>query len=210
MKLVIFGLKDLAQLASYYFETDSKFEVCSFTVEESHMECSSKFGKPVTAFESLQDHFPPDQHMLFAPMSPTNMNEDRRRIYDLGKSKGYEFASYISTKATVFSNVQIGDNCFILENNVLQPFSSVGDNVVLWSGNHFGHHSRVDDHSFLTSHVVISGNVNIGRNCFFGVNSTVVDGISIGEYSFIGAHSLVRRDLAPESKVIPAPSKVRD
>ena len=55
-----------------------------------------------------------------------------------------------------------GDNCFILEDNTIQPFVSIGNNVTLWSGNHIGHDSTIDDHCFIASHVVVSGHVRVG------------------------------------------------
>ena len=72
-----------------------------------------------------------------------------------GKKKGYDFYSYVSPKATVLTN-KIGENCFILEDNTIQPFVEIGNNCVLWSGNHIGHHGKIDDHVFITSHCVVS------------------------------------------------------
>ena len=77
-------------------------------------------------------------------------------------------ASYVSPRAFVWRNVKLGEHCFIFENNVLQPFVNIGDNVVLWSGNHIGHHSKIGDHCFVSSHVVVSGFCDIGANCFLG------------------------------------------
>ena len=50
-----------------------------------------------------------------------------------------------------------GDNCFILEDNTVQPFVTIGNNVTLWSGNHIGHDSVIEDDCFISSHVVVSG-----------------------------------------------------
>ena len=72
-----------------------------------------------------------------------------------------------------------------LENNTLQPFVEIQDNVVLWSGNHIGHHSIIRNNCFLSSHVVISGHCDIGENAFFGVNSTVANNIKIASDNFI-------------------------
>ena len=47
------------------------------------------------------------------------------------KSLGYTMASYISTRAYIGYEVEIGDNCFIMENNVIQSFAKIGNNVVL-------------------------------------------------------------------------------
>ena len=44
---------------------------------------------------------------------------------------------------------QIGENSFIFENNVIQPFVRVGNNCILWSGNHVGHRTVLRDHVFV-------------------------------------------------------------
>lgn len=94
---------------------------------------------------------------------------------------------------------EIGENTFILENNVIQPFVKIGNNCILWSGNHVGHHSVIGDHCFISSHVVISGSTSIGSNSFLGVNSTIGDNVMIGEKSLIGAGSVVTSDTEPGS-----------
>lgn len=126
------------------------------------------------------------------------MNRDRERVFNEIHAKGYRMISYVSSKATLFGN-EIGENCFILENNTLQPFTRVGNNVVLWSGNHLGHHSYVRDHVTFTSHVVMSGHCDIGSNSFLGVNSTLRDGIRIAEGCFIAMGSTVMKNTEPWS-----------
>lgn len=69
----------------------------------------------------------------------------------------------------------MGDNCFVFENQTIQPFVKIGNDVIIWSGNHIGHHSMIGDHCFISSHVVISGNVKIEPYCFLGVNSSIRD-----------------------------------
>jgi UDP-3-O-[3-hydroxymyristoyl] glucosamine N-acyltransferase len=123
--------------------------------------------------------------MLFAPITERQMNRVRERIYLEGKQKGYNFISYISSKATIFPGTKIGENCFILEDNTIQPFTSIGNNCVLWSGNHIGHHGIIRDNVFFTSHVVLSGRCDVGNNCFIGVNATIRDGSVLGEGTLI-------------------------
>src|SRR5690606_9829061 len=145
-------------------------------------------GLPVVDFETIKEKFPNTVYHLFAPMIGTNMNRLREETYNEGNQKGYKFISYISSKATVFNN-KIGDNCFILEDNTIQPFTSIGNNVILWSGNHIGHHSEIKDHVFFTSHVVMSGHCIIEPNCFLGVNSTLRDGCHLAKGTLLAMGS---------------------
>ena len=118
----------------------------------------------------------------------------RKEKYLAAKALGYRMASYVSSRATVLNDGRIGENCFILEDNTIQPFAAIGDDVVLWSGNHIGHHSTVRDHCFIASHVVVSGGVEIGESSFIGVNVTLRDHIRIGERCLIGAGAMLLND----------------
>ena len=173
-KVIIFGVLDSAELAHWYIENDSEHDVVAFTVNKVYIKQDSFKGLPLVAFEELEKQYPPSEYKLFAPMTGRKMNRLREKVYLEGKSKGYEYISYISSRATTFG-ISIGENCLILEDNTIQPFTKIGNNVVLWSGNHIGHHSEIKDHVFFTSHVVLSGNCIIDSHCFFGVNSTIRD-----------------------------------
>lgn len=193
-KVVIFGVRDFSELAHFYLEHDSPHEVVAFSVNRDYLPEGGTFrGSPVVPFEEVQDIYPPGEHMFFAPMSPKNMNRDREQIYNAIKAKGYGCISYVSSKATVFGN-EIGDNCFILEDNTIQPFTRIGNNVVLWSGNHIGHHGVIHDHVTFTSHVVMSGHCEIGPYSFFGVNSTLRDGLTIAEGTFVAMAAAIMQN----------------
>ncbi|MFD2442764.1 acetyltransferase [Bacillus sp. CGMCC 1.16607] len=193
-KLIIFGTGKTAELAYYYFTNDSKYEVIGFAVDGKYMNVKEFYGLPVYEFETIENNINVDEVYFFAALTYTKMNEIREIKIKNAREKGFRLASYISSKATIFNNVKIGEHCFILENNNIQPFVEIGDNNILWSGNHVGHHSKIGNNNFITSHVVISGNVRISDNCFIGVNSTLRDGIEIANYTLIGAASFISRN----------------
>lgn len=191
-RVVIFGVLDTAELAHWYLTNDSHYEVVAFTVNKEYIKEESFKGLPVVPFEELENYYSPDEFLFFAPMTGVKMNNVRKNIYNQGKEKGYEFISYVSSKATVCDN-KIGDNCFILEDNTLQPFTEIGNNVVMWSGNHIGHHGKIEDHVFFTSHVVLSGHCHVKERAWFGVNSTIRDGLTIGEGSLIAMGAVITK-----------------
>jgi sugar O-acyltransferase (sialic acid O-acetyltransferase NeuD family) len=207
-KVVIFGIQDFASLAHFYLTQDSPHEVVAFTVTKEFMPVDAIFeGLPVVPFENLRTLYPPDQYSFFAPMSHRDMNRLRTMIFTEAENMGYTVISYISSKATVFSNVHIGKNCFILENNTIQPFVTIGDNVILWSGNHIGHHSVIKDHVFFTSHVVLSGHCLVESNCFFGVNATLRDGLHVAEGTLVAMGACVTKDTEPWGVYSGVPAK---
>ena len=200
--LVIFGAGDIAQLAHFYFSKDSEYSVVAFTVDAAYLNDNEFCGLPVVPFEEIATVYPPNQFELFVAVSYTKLNLIRKEKYLAAKALGYNIASYISSKATVLNDGLIGENCFVLEDNTVQPFASIGNNVTLWSGNHIGHHSVIKDHTFIASHVVISGGVEIGEQCFIGVNATFRDHIKIGEKCVIGAGAILLADAEPEGVYI--------
>jgi len=201
-KLVIFGTGDIAQLAHFYFSTDTDHEVVGFAVDRAYLTSDIFCGLPVVAFEEVTQHFAPNMHDMFVALSYSKLNQVRREKYSVTKSLGYGLASYVSSRASILNDGAIGENCFILEDNTLQPFCVIGDNVTLWSGNHIGHHARIDDHCFLASHIVVSGGVTIGESCFIGVNATLRDHIAIGPRCVIGAGALILEDAAEDGVYI--------
>lgn len=210
-QIIIFGVRDLAELAHFYLTTDTEHQVVAFSVNREYVPEDNLFkGLPVIAFEEIEKKMPPARYSFFAPLTHKGMNRERERIYNEIKIKGYDLISYISSRATFFDNLIMGDNCFILEDNTIQPFVTIGSDTVLWSGNHIGHHSKIGDHVFITSHVVISGNCLIEPNCFIGVNSTLKENIVIGEATFVAMSTSITQNTEPYSIYSGNPAKKND
>jgi sugar O-acyltransferase (sialic acid O-acetyltransferase NeuD family) len=193
-KLIIFGTGDFARIAAVYLERDSPHEVVAFTVHERYLTGEQLLGRDVVAWETLGEHFPPEEYAMLVAVGFSRVNQARAEIYHEAKGRGYELITYINSKADLWGDVEIGDNTFIFEENVLQPFVRIGSNVVLWSGNHIGHDATIEDHCFLASHVVVSGNATIGEYSFVGVNATFRDGVTVGPRNVIGAAAVIMKD----------------
>jgi len=193
-QLIILGTSAFSQVAYEYFTHDSEFEVVGFSVDRAYLNANELLGMPVVPFEELQSHFLPHEHWFYSAVTYTGMNRVRTRLYQEAKDKGFKPASYVSTRAFVWKNVALGEHCFVMEQNVLQPFVEVGNNVVLWSGNHIGHHSKINDHCFISSHVVVSGFCEIGASCFLGVNATIANNVALGKDCWIGPGCLISKN----------------
>jgi len=194
--LVIFGASEIAEVAHFYYTHDSSRRIVSFTVDGAFLKESTLCGLPVVPFEELEARFPPSEHDAFVALSYAKLNTVRADKVAQLKARGYRLATYVSSKATTWPGLSIGENCFVLEDNTIQPFVRIDNNVTLWSGNHIGHHAHIGDNCFITSHVVISGGVRVGENSFIGVNATIRDHVKIGHHSVLGAGSLILQDVA--------------
>lgn len=202
-RVVVFGNSALAALAHLYLEHDSPHEVVAFTVDGDQLpdgprgEGETYRGLPLVPFEALERHYPAGEYKLFIPISFQKMSHVRADKYRQAKERGYEFVSYVSSKATVWPGFVPGENCFIFEDNTIQPFVTIGNNCVLWSGNHIAHHTVIKDHVFITSQVAISSGCLVEEHCFFGVNSTVRDETIVGRETLVGAGALILSDTEP-------------
>ncbi|MBK7445726.1 MAG: acetyltransferase [Ignavibacteria bacterium] len=209
-KLVIAGNTSNARLARYYFDIDSDYEVAAFAVNKEYVKEDSFEGLPLTALEDIEKKYPVSEYELFIAVGYTDMNKIREKLYYYCKEKGYTLANYISSRCSFLTQFPTGDNCFILEDNTIQPYVRIGNNVVLWSGNHIGHDVKIEDHNFISSHVVISGFVTVKRNCFIGVNATLRDAITIAPETLIAAGAIIMKDTEEKGVYLPARSTMFD
>jgi len=206
-KLVIFGTSSFAQIAYEYFTYDSDYEVGAFSAERKYMRLREMLKLSIIPFEEMEKWFNPEKNEMFLAIGYGQLNRLKERIFRQAKEKGYSLVTYVSSKSFIWRNAIIGENCFVFEDNVIQPFVRIGDNNTFWSGNHIGHHSMIGNHNFFSSHVVLSGNCQVGDRCFFGVNSTIANGLKIANDCVIGASSNIIKDLEPGGVYIGNPAK---
>lgn len=206
--LVIFGAGQIAAVAKAYIDAHGSDRVVGFTVD-AHFKTTDSFeGLPLVAWDELEAAFPPECVRLLGPLSFRSLNELRRDRYLEGKRRGYAFASFVHPGAFV-STKDIGENAFILENNVIQPFVRIGVCVMMWSGNHIGHHSRIGDYCFFGSQNGVSGGVTIGDGTFVGGQVGIGGGLSVGRSCFLADAAVVLADLPDNSVVIGAATKAK-
>ena len=203
MELVIFGAGDIARLAHFYFTRDSEHSVVAFTVDRAFRDGDTFLDLPLVDFEDVSAKFPPSRYGMFVALSYAKMNRVRAEKYAAAKALGYTLATYVSSKCTWLTDRKPGDNCFILEDNTVQPFVTIGSDVTMWSGNHIGHDAVIDDHCFISSHVVISGRVHVGAHCFLGVNATIRNAITIAPDTLVGAGAVIMADTGPKDVYVP-------
>jgi sugar O-acyltransferase (sialic acid O-acetyltransferase NeuD family) len=193
-KLIIFGAGQIAQLAKFYFDCDSDYEVAAFAVDKEYRKQDFFENKPLIDFETVQSIYSIRDYSFFIALSYSNLNKLRAEKYNHAKDMGYTIASYISSKCNYLSAYPAGENAFILEDNTIQPYAKIGNNVTIWSGNHIGHHTEIHDHNFISSHVVISGNCKINSFCFLGVNASIAHNLTVATQTILGAGAIVTKD----------------
>ncbi len=202
-KLVIFGIGDAAELAHFYFATDSGHEVAAFCVDAAYVRETTFLGLPVVAAEDAARLFPPTEYEAFVAIGYTRLNRLRAQKCAAMQAAGYKLVSYVSSRAIVFPDWVHGRNCFVQEACVIQPCVRFGDHVTMWSGGHVAHHTSIGDNVFLAPRVAIAGRVEIGAGCFIGINATIRDSVKIGQECVVSAGAVVLAD-APDRTLLGA------
>jgi sugar O-acyltransferase (sialic acid O-acetyltransferase NeuD family) len=193
-RIVIFGTGTGSDTARRYFERDSPHDIVGYIVDREFLGVPTFNGRPVVAVGDAVAAFSPDDVLAFVPLGSARMNMLRAEKYELLKSLGYRFVSYVHATNQLEGHCEIGENCFILENQSVNFDAVIGNNVVIWSGCQIGDRSRVGDHAFLAAHVVLNGDVTVGEYAYLGSNCNISNGVHIARQSFIGANALITQD----------------
>lgn len=207
LPLVIFGNGNFASLAWYCVTHDSPWQVAAFTVDRPFVGAGRHQDLPVVAFDELQSLYPPGEVNLLIPLNYQRINGLRMDRYRQAKAAGYGFVSYVSSRASVWPDLQIGENCLIYEHAIIQPFARIGDNVIIRSGVHISHHCEVGSHSFIGAEAAFGGNVTLGERVFVGVGAVLRDGLQLAERSFIGAGAVLLSNTEPNAVYVGNPAR---
>jgi sugar O-acyltransferase (sialic acid O-acetyltransferase NeuD family) len=195
-KLVLFGNGRGASVAHRFLAKDTTHEIVGFTVDERFMTAATFRGLPLVPFEDVEARFPPDGYRMLILLGYQNMNGLRATKYEQAKAKGYTLESYVASDIFRVEPIEVGENCFLMDNQSISLDVRIGNDVVMWSSNHVGDGTTVGDHAWISSHVTVAANVNIGERAFLGIGATVSGRVTVGREGFIGADVLVTADVA--------------
>jgi sugar O-acyltransferase (sialic acid O-acetyltransferase NeuD family) len=190
-KVVLFGIGRGADVAFRFLTRDSDHEVCGFAADRKYLVRDTFHDLPAVDFENVEQRFPPDEFKFLVLLGYQGMNALRAEKYLAAKTKGYSFISYVNSQFYRAEDLDVGENCFILDNQSISLDVKIGNNVVMWSSNHVGDLSTIGDHCWLASHVTVAAEVSVQPYCFLGIGATVGNKLTLGRRTFVGANALV-------------------
>ena len=208
-KVIIFGEGNIQEVAFFYFQKDEKYEVAAFTADIEYIKADTYLGCPMIPFLCIKELYPPEEYKMFIPLGYKRNNHLRAEKYYAAKKMGYDFITYINPKAICYSE-KIGENCFILENSVIQPYAQIGNDTILWSGSFVGHHSQIGEHCFVAPYASVSGVTAVGNYTFIGENATVGNDIRIADENIIGAGAVITKNTVEGGVYVPNRSILLD
>ena len=210
-KVIIFGVGENAQLLKYYLENDEKYKdeykVVAFTLDKDYIKEEIFMGLPLIPFEEIEKYYTPKDFYCFVAVGYKNMNELRAKKLFQVKEKGFKTMNYISSKACTYNDLEIGENNFIMDSQVIQPFVKIGNNNVFYGGGVISHHSTIGNNCFFGAGVVIAGGTIIKDNCFIGVNSIISGKVTIEYKTFVSAGGRISKNTKQKGVYITETSK---
>lgn len=192
-KLVIFGNSNFSKILKWYIDHDDTREVVAFCTESLFRKTNEFQGLPLERFEEIEYLYPPDQFEILLGVGYKNMNNLRKRIFNLCKEKGYQVATYIHSSSIVQSQ-ELGEGNIILEKVVIGPFSKMGNGNLIMNNVSIAHDCIIGNYNTFSGMAGLAGNVKVGENCFFGKASVIKDNINIDDFSLIGANAYLNNN----------------
>jgi sugar O-acyltransferase (sialic acid O-acetyltransferase NeuD family) len=192
-RTIVFGNNLYAQTVYCFLTYDSPHEVAAFTVNEEYIEQETLLGLPVVPFEHVESLFPPSDYKMIISIGFQKRNRVREEKYLQAKVKGYDLITHVSSKATTWPTVTVGDNCIIPPNTYIGPFAKIGNSVIITPGVMVSHHVIIKDHCFIAPGATILGGVTVEPYCFIGANSTIKEGVTVARECIIGAGVTIQK-----------------
>ncbi len=157
-----------------------------------------------TAHRYLSD---PDVYFFYSLISTKFNHKYIHKLTDL-EIPDNRFATLVHPSAVVSDFAQIGHGVCI------QPFVSVGPNVVI--GNHIhifaqaliGHNAILDNYSYVANNACIGASVRLMEGAYVGTNASTLENITLGKWSLVGIGSVVIKSVNDYDKVVGNPSRV--
>ena len=191
-KLLIFGNSVMAEVALFYFNRDSEYEVLGFCVDQEFIENNKFCNLPVFPFEEVEKSHPCSEIDFFIAIGPTKMNVVREGKFLAVKSKGYHCASYISPYAICDS--KIPENCYIADHAIINPNVELSANTYIYEQVIVSAHATIDKNCYIAPKAYIGSYSFVRNNCILGVNCIIKSKVTVKQYSLIGSNCYIAKD----------------
>ncbi len=165
-------------------------------------------GAPILGGDDILPRFRADgvTH-AFIGLGGTGSTAPRQRLFDLALSLGFDVISVIHPAATVAESVTPGRGVQIMAGVVINPYTRLGDNVIVNTGAVVDHDCVIGDHVHIAPGACLGGEVTVGDGAHIGIGANVLQCQSIGPGALVGGGTLVHRDVEGGTVVAGVPAR---
>lgn len=201
--IVMVGTGDFADLVADFIENDMNRIIRAYVVDRKYLDKDEYNGKPVYAFEEVQEIFNKDEVSFVIGFVGPKMFKARLEKYEHLVKLGYELENIIHPSAVISKKIKIGNG------NIILPLVSIEKGVEIGNCNVFcpqasiAHDAVLGHANYIASGFTAAGFSEIRSNCFCGVNSSVNNGAVIANYTFVGAGIFISKDTNEYDVFIP-------
>lgn len=206
-KVLIFGTTMFSKEMKHYLLDDGDWEILGFTLDAAYKKEDIFCEYPVYAFEDLDKEFDMEQVEILPAIGYSQMNEHRKRFFDICDEKGYKIASFID-KTVVNLAKSIGRGNIILDFVQLRHDCVIGDGNIFKGTGDVAHDCIIGDFNYFAGLNHIGGAVEIGNSNFLGIACIVKNEVKIGNKNLIGAATYLAEDLDTYKVVSPIKNRI--
>ncbi|MCU7694607.1 acetyltransferase [Haoranjiania flava] len=206
--VVIYGDSAFAEQAYNQIDSDDRYNVVAFTVDESKYNLNTFNQLPVIKFQQLTKYYLPDDIIIFPAIGYSSSNKIREIVAQDIICQGYELMTYISNRAFIGRNAVIGRGSYICEFVSIGMKAKIGDCVIILANSSIAHDVVIENFSFLSHSVIVGGNAVIKHHAFVGLNATVKDHVTVAEYNTVGAGANVINNTFSNAIYVGNPAKI--
>lgn len=205
--ILIFGTSVFSKNMAYHLAETEKYNCVGFIVNKKYYDKKFFCNKKVYIMEELEDYFEKSKIAILPTLGYSEMNRQRKVLFDFCHEKEYEIASYIDE--TVLNHAKfIGEGNIIMDNVRLDYDCEIGD------GNYIGHDAtvahdvKIGNFNYISGRTGFGGSVFLGDYNFLGMSSLIANDIKLGDMNLIGAGAYVRHSLCTHMVVTPAQERI--
>lgn len=130
----------------------------------------------------------------------------RTQLFSELRSKGFGFPSIVHPNAFVDSETSINSGAQIMAGAVVQPGTTVLENVIVNTSASIDHDCEIGAHNHVAPGATLSGAVSTGERVHIGTGASIIQEVHVGARSVVGAGAVVTEDVPPDSLVVGVPA----
>lgn len=126
----------------------------------------------------------------------------RHRLYEQALSLGFNLPAIISPTANVARNAIVEDATIVMHGAIVNAGANIGKNCIINTNSLIEHDSIVEDHCHISTGAIVNGGANIGSGSFVGSGSIIKEGVSLGRNCLVGMGVAVMHSYAENSTIL--------